>query len=270
MLLHRLTLPILMLLAPCLCAQGAGDLLVSPTRVVFEGRKRAAELNLSNVGSVRATYRINLVRMEMLENGGFRTLPTEKTPGQVAPEDLLRFSPREVTLEPGEAQTVRLQLRKPADLPAGEYRVHLSFQGVPPPPEPEDPKAPPVHGLSITLKPVFGLAIPVIIRSGETSATVALAELAYDPQRAELHSTLLRKGNQSVYGDFRITFKPASGPEAVCGEANGVAIYTPNPLRKMVLPVSPRAQGPGRLHLTYALPETEGGALLAEAFLDLP
>ena len=50
---------------------GIGDLLVAPTRVVFDGRKRSAELNLANIGQARATYRVSLVRMEMDEIGAF-------------------------------------------------------------------------------------------------------------------------------------------------------------------------------------------------------
>ena len=251
-------------------AQGAGDLLVNPTRVVFEGRKRATELNLSNVGTTKATYRLSLVRMEMSENGGFRQLPSERVPGQVAPEDLIRFSPREVTLDPQESQTVRLQLRKPADLPPGEYRIHMAFQSIPPVPEAADSATSPAKGLSIKIVPVFGVAIPLIIRQGDTSATATLTDLAYDQPRQELHFSLQRQGNQSLYGDFKATFKPASGAEEVIGEANGVAIYTPNLVRRMVLAAPIKAKGGGRIHLTYALPETETGPLLAEAFLDLP
>jgi hypothetical protein len=252
-------------------AQGAGDLLVNPTRIVFEGRKRAAELNLSNVGLAKGVYRVTLVRMEMTETGGFHQLPTERVPGQVAPEDLVRFSPREVTLDPQESQTVRLQLRKPADLPPGEYRIHMAFQSVPPVPEAQAPaEAGSGKGLSIKLTPVFGLAIPIIIRQGETAATASLADLAYDSTRREIHFTLQRQGNQSVYGDLKATFKPASGKEEEISEANGVAVYTPNPLRRMVLSAPIKAKGPGRIHLTYARPDADSEPLMAEAFLDLP
>ena len=252
-------------------AQGAGDLLVNPTRVVFEGRKRAAELNLSNVGAAKGVYRVSLVRMEMTETGGFRQVPTERVPGQVAPEDLVRFSPREVSLDPQESQTVRLQLRKPADLPPGEYRIHLSFMSVPPIPEAQDPAAAAAaKGLSIKLTPVFGLAIPVIIRQGDTSATATFADLAYDQARRELHFTIQRQGNQSLYGDLKATFTPASGKEEELCQANGVAVYTPNPIRRMVIPAPIKAKGGGRIRLTYARVDAETGPLLAEAFLDLP
>ena len=43
--------------------------------------------------------------------------------------DLVRYSPRQVELAPGEVQTVRIQIRKPEGLKDGEYHSHLVFQG---------------------------------------------------------------------------------------------------------------------------------------------
>ena len=40
-------------------AQAAGDLLVAPTRIVFDGQ-RGTEVVLNNIGSETATYRISL------------------------------------------------------------------------------------------------------------------------------------------------------------------------------------------------------------------
>ena len=118
--------------------------------------------------------------------------------------------------------------------------------------------------------PVFGLAIPVIVRHGETSAKVVIDGLAYDRKTATLACSLQRSGNQSVYGDLKATFKPASGSVEELFRADGLAVYTPNPVRRLSYSAPMKAAGPGRLHLTYALPEAEGGTLLAEAYLDLP
>lgn len=106
---------------------GGGDLLVAPTRVVFEGRKRAAEVSLSNAGRARTTYRISLVRMEMDESGKLQDRPLD--PGSQNLQTLFRFSPREVTLEPQETQTVRIQVRKPADLPTGQVPPSHALPG---------------------------------------------------------------------------------------------------------------------------------------------
>jgi len=252
---------------------GLGDLLVAPTRLVFEGRKRSAELNLSNIGTSRATYRISLIRMEMDENGGIKELPFDHE----APESLrglFRYSPREVTLEARESQTIRIQVRKPAELQAGEYRLHMMFRAVPPTAELANPSPKPAgtKGLSIRLTPIYGIAIPVILRHGETSAKVSLADLNLDPSHQTLRLRLERQGNQSVYGDLQVTLLPPSGPPLVMAEANGLAVYVPNAQRRLNLSLPKDLKWvPGsRLRVAYSLPPTEGGALLAEALLPLP
>jgi hypothetical protein len=256
-------------------AQGPGDLLVSPGRVVFDMRNRTTALNLSNTGASEATYRISLVRMEMDADGGLAEVPLDTAPGAVNLPGLIRYSPREVTLAPGEAQTIRLQVRKPADLPNGEYRIHVKFQAVPPVPEPpkEADKAKPPKGISIKLIPVYGLAIPAIVRQGETAAKASLSDLAYDPASHTLRFQLGREGNQSVYGGLKARWTPRSGAATTVGEAAGVAVYVPNAARTVALPLAmPKgatALGGGRLKLTYALPSNEGGKVLAEATLEL-
>ncbi len=252
---------------------GLGDLLVAPTRLVFEGRKRAAELNLSNIGTSRSTYRISLVRMEMDERGGIREVPFDRqTPESL--RALFRYSPREVTLEARESQTIRIQVRKPAELQTGEYRLHMLFRAVPPGPETASPtpRSATPKGLSIRLTPLYGLAIPVILRHGETSAQVSLADLSLDASRQHLRLSVERLGNQSVYGDLQVTLLPPSGAHQVLAEANGLAVYVPNARRHLDLPLPKDWKGVSgsRLRVAFTLPPTEGGALLAEALLPLP
>ena len=50
-------------------APAVGDLLVAPTRVVFEGRLRSAHLTLINTGAERTTYRIFFTKMRMTQTG---------------------------------------------------------------------------------------------------------------------------------------------------------------------------------------------------------
>ena len=97
-----------------------------------------------------------------------------------ASRTLIRYSPRQVTLEPRVAQTVRVQLRLPADLPPGEYRSHLLFRAVPSA-EAAPPTTSPAAELSIQLTAIYGISIPVIVRHGETSVTTTLSELDLVP-----------------------------------------------------------------------------------------
>jgi len=62
-------------------AQGPGDLLVAPTRVVLTDRQRAGELVLMNAGTTAATYRITFTRLRMSDTGGVQEITTP-APGE--------------------------------------------------------------------------------------------------------------------------------------------------------------------------------------------
>src|ERR1043166_5118300 len=109
---------------------GAGDLLIAPTRIVLDDKKGAREISLNNRGSKEAPFRISLQRMRMLENGNYEEAADAK-PGEAYADDVIRFSPRQVVLKPGEAQSVKFAVKDLSKLPAGEYRIHAMFRGNP-------------------------------------------------------------------------------------------------------------------------------------------
>lgn len=266
--------------APLPAVPGIGDLLVAPTRIVFEGRTRSAELTLVNRGSQAATYRISFTHLRMLANGDLKEVE-QPEPGEVFADELIRYSPRQVTLEPNLSQTVRLQVRKPESLPDGEYRSHLLFRAVPPagaaPGNIVDGDEKNTVGYSVLLTPIFGVSIPVIVRQGKTSARVSLTDLTVKPAEtaggpAILELTIRRDGNQSVYGNVRVAFISSTGQQHVLGIFNGLAVYTPNPDRLVRVPLQPPpgvVLGHGRLRVRYTRAE-QNGDVLAEAETSLP
>jgi len=104
-----------------------GDLLITPTRVVFEGNKQKETLNLVNTGKDTSTYSISFLQYNMKEDGSFVIIEKPDS-GQLFADPYLRIFPRQVTLAPGEPQVIMLQCRRKADMLAGEYRSHLYFR----------------------------------------------------------------------------------------------------------------------------------------------
>ncbi len=272
--LCRFTLCALLLVLPA--SQALAQLMLYPTRIVFEGNQRSAQLELINNGTESATYRISLVNRRMSETGEFSEIAAP-SPGEQFADTLLRYSPRQVTLEPGAGQAVRIMVRKPADLATGEYRSHLLFAQ-----QPETSGRRSIESgsaadgeISIQLTALVGASIPVIVRHGATDANVALTQLGLE--RSSSGAPLLalqmqRSGTQSVYGDLTVNFTPRSGAEQVIGRANGVAVYTPNPLRRARIALQPPSGLPlsnGTLRVTYREQAEDGGKLLAEAELAL-
>lgn len=263
--------------APAWAQQGMGDLLITPTRIVFEGRQRAAEITLVNTGSSTATYRITLVHVRMDEEGGTKEIEASGSEaGERFADDLIRYSPRQVTLVPRAAQTVRMQVRKPFELASGEYRSHLLFRAVPSA-EPPAGNAESSTAFRVKLTAIYGVSIPVIVRQGETSVKTALSELELVPPAGPGDSSALRfrigrTGNQSIYGNLTVTFVPAGGKPMVVGLANGVAVYTPNASRVVRITLRTLAGDTirkGVLRLAYTK-QDKGGETIAETDLVVP
>ena len=260
-------------------AYAVAQLMVTPTRVVFEGNERTKQINLINNGSDTGRFKISFVRKNMTSEGGMK-LVDENEPGLYS-DEMIRFSPRLVTLEPGQSQTVRLMLRKKRGMADGEYRSHMMFQSLP------DPAASDVSNLtsenpdalSIKLVPIIGISIPVIVRQGELSADVSLSGFEIKQSNTvEAQSVLSlqidRKGNKSTYGDFRVYFTPKGGVPIVIGQLNGVAVYTSLDSRSVEI----KLQTPpdvnlsnGELHVTYLVPgKDETTDVIAESKLAVP
>jgi P pilus assembly chaperone PapD len=249
------------------------DLMLYPNRIVFEGTQRTAQLELINRGTTSSVYRLKLVRRRMSDSGDFMAVDSP-LPGELFADDLVRYSPRQITLAPGASQTIRLMVRKPADLQAGEYRSHLLFERVPDTKQSSARPGKDAPQLDIKLTALVSVTIPVIVRHGPIDATVALRDLKLEPSPAGqqvLSLALWREGASSVYGDLMAEFTPNNGAPQVVASVKGLAVYAPNALRRGQLTLRPGMPlAAGTLHVVFRERADEGGKLLAEAALRLP
>jgi P pilus assembly chaperone PapD len=252
-----------------------GNLLLTPRRVVFDGSTRSIDLNLANTGQDSATYAISLIQIRMTEDGQFETI-TDPDPGQRFADRFIRYFPRSVTLAPGEAQVIKVQVTRRSQLEEGEYRSHFYFRAVPDTrPLGEEEPAQVTDAISVQLTPIFGITIPVIIRVGESTATVSLSDIELrmvndtDPQ---LEVTFNRSGNMSVFGNLTVDHVSPSGTITRVGIANGIAVYTPNTKRQFILNLLKSEDidyTAGRLRISYSSPSDIRPETYAEAELML-
>jgi P pilus assembly chaperone PapD len=213
-----------------------GNLLITPRRIVFEGDKKIAEVNVANIGQDSARYVVSFMEMRMKEDGSFEAIETPDSTDNLASK-YLRFFPRTIYLGPNEPQVVKIQLYHTEGLPSGEYRSHLYFRAVPkekvlgevlPPSKPGD--------ISVKLTPIFGITIPVIIRKGATKAAISFSDIRFQVEKDSIPSvsmTFNRTGNRSVYGDVTIDHISKDGKTTRVFLAKGLAVYTPNKLRHL-------------------------------------
>lgn len=244
-------------------ALAQGDLLVAPTRVILDG-SRGTEVILSNIGADEATYRIGLELRRMTDNG--RLEPVEKVDANDIEEaalGMIRYAPRRISLPPGQPQSVRLSARPGADLPDGEYRVHMSFKAIPRPTEvtEEDTRA---EGVTLRLIPIYGITIPIIVRHGDVEAQVALTQpsIVQGEKGPELAMTIERAGESSTYGALSIVKPGLTEPIVLAG---GIAVYPEIGSRDVRINLTEEQaallRGPARIE--YRELEEKGGALIA-------
>lgn len=221
----------------------AGNIMVTPTRIVFEQRDRSAQVTLVNQSEKAGNFRISFVRQNMTENGEFVAVE-EGEPGMFS-DSMIRFSPRQINLPPGQSQVIRLALRRPADLADGEYRSHMLFQALP---EPSSSNVEQItqakpEGITIELVPIIGVSIPVIVRQGKLNSSVSLsnAEIVYSDQsagKADILVNINRQGDSSAYGDLRVTYTPEGASPLVIAQANSVAVYANMSSRRFRMPLN--------------------------------
>lgn len=248
-----------------------GDLMVLPKRLVFDGSQRSQEISIANTGSDSATYAISMVQYKMTENGSFEEI-SEPEEGQNFASDYLRYFPRQVSLGPNEAQTVRVQITKASSMQEGEFRSHMYFRAV----EKqtalgEDSDSEANDEISIKIKAVFGISIPVIIRVGDNNSTISLSDLSLTSSENTipiLEMNINRSGSMSVYGNISVTHSSPSGKVTEIAVVRGLAIYTPNTLRKFQLQLNTQEVDltKGELEVIYS---SDKNKLLSTATLKL-
>jgi P pilus assembly chaperone PapD len=222
----------LSLLAPQTPA--AAELMIAPTRVVLGPGQRTTELVLVNRGTETAAFRLQVENRRMRADGSLEAADTAR-PGELFAADMVRFAPRQLVLEPGARQTVRITAALPEGATEGEYRSHLRLMSAPISAGQAAAKTSDDKSLSIELIAVRSLTIPVLVRSGTLEAEAKVVTAAFSKAAPEqLIVSMTRSGNRSVYGDIRLTPAGAKDPAYV---VRGIAIYTPNTTRDVIIPL---------------------------------
>jgi len=264
-------LPIAACVAALIGVPAAAELLIAPTRVVLTPSSRSAELVLVNKGTETAAFRLALENRRMRADGGLEAA-AETQPGESFAADKLRFSPRQLVLEPGARQVVRIMADTPVGLAAGEYRSHLRLMSAPVSAgrntlatgDRAD------NSLSIELIAIRSITVPVILRVGALTATASVDAAALSQSDAgQLVVKLSRSGSRSTYGDISLTVEGEKQPAWL---VRGVAIYTPNTSRdvNLPLPVDVRARLAGkRVRVSYVSTDSAEPALAGKLLASL-
>ncbi len=230
---------VFMFLMPDL-AVANGQVLIAPYRVVFDGPTRVQEVAILNTGDKRTTYRISLENKVWNEaKQGYETV-TEPRNGERFADQMIRLSIKEVTLDPQESQSIKMQLRKPEGVLEGEYRTHLAVRSVAEIPEVKEKPKP--GTLTVNLVPIYGLSIPIFVRVGNLQAEASLKSTKFmlNIDKVEVFNVVMeRKGDRTIYGNLDLFHQGRSGKWEKLARYNALPLLWPYPERSFQLGTAP-------------------------------
>jgi hypothetical protein len=261
-----------------------GNLNITPKRLTFNRGERSHTVYIYNQGTSPAVFDISMVDRVMLPSGEIESVAdAEKDPKLAAlvsnvesAKDMLIATPRRATLAPGKGQTIRIMITAPPASGAAEYRSHLTVTTVPPRDigvtAEEAAAAQQSNRLSFSVTPLFGVSIPVIVRSGAPDVRGAIsnvrlnyADLSPDgvapPRRTPVLSfALQRTGANSLFGNVEVRSKSGKG---LIGLARGVGVYPEIGERMMQIPLR-RVPAPGeQLDISFVDDDANPGHVIA-------
>jgi P pilus assembly chaperone PapD len=235
------------------------QMLVTPVQVTMEGRARSSEIIIVNTSDKTQTYRLGWKQYDQLQDSGGYTEVETLDPNKIYLQNMAVFSPRQVTLSPGEKQTIRIAVRRPAELPDGEYKSHLRFQ-ILPASEPAPPVTPDPglkeNEIRVGARVNTSYNIPILYRAGDYDIKVDIesAQLSTNSKTGKLIADIAvtRSGTHGAVGQLDIYHTPASGGgETLVGQLANSSLFAEITRRNLKAPLNVSTLAPGNLRVVY-------------------
>ncbi len=214
-------------------------LMLSPVRIIFTDRQRVANVKISNPTDEAITYAISLITMRKNQEGKLQLVELE-TEEEKMTREMIRYSPRRATIQPGERQVVKLMVRKPKDLPVGEYQTRLQIsplQTLLPNSQEEESKE------KFVIDVLVSSSFPVIIQHGNLSSTVTPQNISIKtfpgtPSGMAAEITLNKTGSGSAFGNVFLYYTTNNKDTLrKIGQALDLAIYLPQNKQTATIPL---------------------------------
>lgn len=243
---------------------------VVPKRLIFEPGTRTAMVTLINRTNESYTYRMGWQDIVYTPDG-IKRVDEEAERITPASSDFIRFAPRQVVLRPGESQSIRVLVRRPPDLAPGEYRSHFLFQrqgGV----QESITQTTNNEGVSIDIRIIHGISIPIIVRHGSGEPEVSITEAAIqprpqNPEQQQLRLGLSRTGPFSSYADIKLWQDNPSGQPKLLAQRNEFALHADANSYTLNLPLKQPPANTGSLRLEVSYTQRAGDPVQLEKSL---
>jgi len=219
------------------------SLMCVPIRLIFTEHQRAIAARVINQGDEPVTYSIALVTMRKGPDGRLYE-PEQETEEELQTKKIIRYSPRRATIEAKQSQTVKLMVRKPKDLPPGEYRTYLQLRPHPRASRKLKNELQDKDNFGVNVEVVVNSTFPIIIQhklpmGKVTPEALQLGKITNEQNPLQVILTLSREGEASAFGNIFLDYLPEEGQTAdsiEVGEVKGFAFYAP--AKKKELPIT--------------------------------
>lgn len=232
---------------------------ILPRKVVIEGRDRGGEITILNMFDKPGLYRLNIINYSQDEEGVYTLLEEPLSP-HFDPEKLVRVSPKQFEVGANGRQKIRIAVKKPDDLPEGEYRFHVvatRYDTVAQQRASSDVQEREGQ-VSVQMSMNLGVSIPVVVRHGDldSSATITNIEIkdseaAGDVIPADAHVTIQRDGNASALGRINVFYTGQGVKKERIGEISNMNVFHEIQERVVKVPLEMDPRLGGELTVIY-------------------
>ena len=211
----------LTILAMLMISESAlANISIFPYSVDFsdKSRKHVQSIRVINSSTQTQTYRVSVVNFDQDENGRLKEVDENAT----SAKKYVTYSPRQFTLKPNDVQTINIARKSLSSASDGEYVSHLKISevniGMPKSDKNKDANS---NTLSMELKALFAVTIPVTIEKGEAGISKTSLVNFKNVDGKKVNFTFKREGTKS--SRFNAVILGEKGEEF--GRVNGIKIY---------------------------------------------
>lgn len=166
----KLTIMTLMAMATTGYVQADNLLAVAPFRLILSDDKTNDLLTLTNRSEHARTYKLVTEDQVMQPDGNL----VQKDNFEYSAKRMLRFMPREITLQAGQRQNVRVMAMVPDGTPAGDYHTHLIFQEMKQGAVVSDSGVD--QGFRIDMQNLYNVGVPIVVQHGKVESGLVLTD----------------------------------------------------------------------------------------------
>ncbi len=217
-------------------------LFVNPQHVIFLDKQRSHEVTLSNLGDRTGVFQLQWVDYEMTPEGTLLPWQTDTySPWSIQP--FVRYSPRRVTLAPGESQIIKIAIKRNSKPEFDELFSHLIIRTIND--NLEKTLASPINSemqYSVSIETRMGIGIPVSWYRGKHQSKAALS--VANIQNNSVQINIERLGANTSRGYLHVLQANNQGETISLADPSHIVIYPNLDMRSILLPLTnPLQQG---------------------------